>query len=49
VQTRPELGVFLWSDESVWIDAAVGLRLVPAELSTLSGPTFALRAQLNPW
>ena len=48
-QVRAALGVWLWSDDSVWISAALGYRVAPSELSALSGGTLALRAQFNPW
>jgi hypothetical protein len=48
-QTRAALGLWLWSDDAVWLSAALGYRVVPAELSLLTGATVALRAQLNPW
>ncbi|HEY2404705.1 MAG TPA: putative Ig domain-containing protein [Polyangiaceae bacterium] len=48
-QTRPYLGLHLWASDSVWINATVGYRVVPAELLDLSGPTFTLRAILRPW
>jgi hypothetical protein len=46
---RPALGVHLWADHRVWLDLAVGERIVPAELSKLSGPTATLSAMLVPW
>jgi len=49
VQTRPYLGLHLWADRHVWLAAALGYRVVPAELRTLSGPTASLVAVLNPW
>jgi putative Ig domain-containing protein len=49
VQIRPYLGVHLWADRHVWLNAALGYRVVPAALDELSGPTLTLRAILNPW
>jgi hypothetical protein len=48
-QTRPYLGLHLYADRQLWIDAAIGYRIVPAELSGFSGPTATLRAVVNPW
>jgi hypothetical protein len=48
-QVRPYLGLHLWADEDVWINATFGYRIVPAELRDLSGPSFALSAVMNPW
>lgn len=48
-QVHPYLGLHLWTDDDIWIDATLGYRVVPAELRDLSGPTFALRAIVNPW
>lgn len=49
VQTRPYLGLHFWADRRVWLNVAVGYRVVPAELEDLSGPTATLRAVINPW
>jgi hypothetical protein len=49
VQTRPYLGLHLWADRHVWLNLALGYRVVPAELVRLSGPTATLRAVVNPW
>ena len=46
---RPSVGVHLWADHRVWLDLAVGERIVPAALSRLSGPTVTLSAMLVPW
>jgi hypothetical protein len=46
---RPAIGVHLWADHRVWLDLAVGERIVPAELSRLSGPSATLSAMLIPW
>lgn len=48
-QARVSLGLWLLSHERAWLSAALGYRAVPAEVSTLSGATFAVRAQINPW
>ena len=48
-QTRPYLGLHLFADDDLWVNAMVGYRVVPAELYELGGPTFALGAVLNPW
>jgi hypothetical protein len=48
-QTRPYLGLHLFSGRDVWLNATAGYRVVPAELYGLSGPTFALRAVIDPW
>jgi len=48
-QVHPYLGLHLWASDSLWVDATIGYRVTPAELLDLSGPTFALRAVLNPW
>jgi hypothetical protein len=48
-QTRPYLGLHLWTGNTLWLNAAVGYRFVPAELATLSGPTAVLRAILSPF
>jgi hypothetical protein len=48
-QTRPYLGLHLWASDALWINAAAGYRVVPAALSELSGPTFALTLVSNPW
>jgi hypothetical protein len=48
-QTRPYLGLHLFASTDVWLNAALGYRVVPAGLKDLSGPTFALRAIINPW
>jgi hypothetical protein len=46
---RPALGIHLWADHRVWLDLSVGERIVPAELSRLSGPSATLSAMLIPW
>jgi hypothetical protein len=48
-QVHPYLGVHLWASHRLWVNAALGYRVAPAELLDLSGPTLALRAVLNPW
>ena len=48
-QVHPYLGLHLWASDGLWIDATLGYRVTPADLHDLSGPTFALRAILNPW
>jgi hypothetical protein len=48
-QVHPYLGLHLWADDDIWVDATLGYRVVPAELRDLSGPTFAIRAIVNPW
>jgi hypothetical protein len=48
-QVHPYLGLHLWTSDDIWVDATLGYRVVPAELRDLSGPTFALRAIVNPW
>jgi hypothetical protein len=48
-QVHPYLGVHLWADRIVWLNATLGYRVVPAGLSDLSGPTAGLVALLNPW
>jgi hypothetical protein len=48
-QTRPYLGIHVFSNDDVWVNAMLGYRVVPAELYELSGPTFALTLVLNPW
>jgi hypothetical protein len=48
-QTRPYLGLHLFANDDIWLNAMLGYRVVPAELYELSGPTFALTAVLNPW
>lgn len=48
-QVHPYLGLHLWSSDKLWLDATLGYRVTPADLVNLSGPTFALRAVLNPW
>jgi hypothetical protein len=48
-QVHPYLGVHLWASNRLWVDATLGYRVTPAELLDLSGPTFAVRAVLNPW
>jgi hypothetical protein len=48
-QTRPYLGLHLFTGRQLWLDAAIGYRVVPAELYGLSGPTATLRAVVNPW
>jgi hypothetical protein len=49
VQTRPYLGLHLWADRHVWLNLALGYRVVPAELFDLGGPTASLGVVLNPW
>ena len=46
---HPYLGLHLWTGDALWVDATLGYRVTPADLLELSGPTFALRAILNPW
>jgi hypothetical protein len=46
---RSAIGVHLWADHRVWLDLAVGERVVPTELSRLSGPSATLSAMLIPW
>jgi hypothetical protein len=46
---RPVLGIHLWADHRVWLDLSVGERIVPTELSRLSGPSATLSAMLIPW
>ena len=48
-QARPYLGIHLFANDDIWLNAMLGYRVVPAELYELSGPTFALTAVLNPW
>lgn len=48
-QVHPYLGLHLWASDDIWVDGTLGYRVVPAELRDLSGPTFALRAIVNPW
>jgi hypothetical protein len=46
---RPELGVYLWADHRAWLRLSIGERLLPTELTQLSGPTLSLSAMLVPW
>ena len=46
---RPEIGVYLWADHRAWLKLALGERLLPTELTQLSGPTLSLSAMLVPW
>jgi hypothetical protein len=48
-QTRPYLGMHLWASDQLWVNAVLGYRIVPAALSDLSGPTFALTLVSSPW
>jgi hypothetical protein len=49
LQTCPALGLHLWAGDRLWLSASAAYRVVPAALYDLSGPTFALRAMVNPW
>jgi len=49
VSRETYLGLHLWTGDALWVDATLGYRVTPADLLELSGPTFALRAILNPW
>jgi hypothetical protein len=49
VQTTPYLGLHLYADRHIWLNATLGYRVVPTELYDLSGPAFSLRAVVNPW
>jgi hypothetical protein len=46
---RPELGIYLWADHRAWLSLVIGERLLPTELTRLSGPTLSLSAMLVPW
>jgi hypothetical protein len=46
---RPALGLHLWADHRFWVDVSLGERIVPTELSRLSGPSATLSAMLIPW
>jgi hypothetical protein len=48
-QARPYLGLHLWSADRLWVNAALGYRVVPGALAELSGPTFALGVVISPW